>query len=86
MINLAHRIDRSNVDVLRTIGNYLAKKEEYTLASHLFQSINDIRALINMHVDAALWNDVNFYLRFINFLNVLIFLSHYVLLVPYLKK
>ncbi|OZC11066.1 WD domain, G-beta repeat protein [Onchocerca flexuosa] len=57
LINLAHRIDRSNVDVLRTIGNYLAKKGEYTLASHLFQSINDIRALINMYVDAALWND-----------------------------
>uniref|UniRef100_A0A8R1TUJ1 Intraflagellar transport protein 122 homolog n=1 Tax=Onchocerca volvulus TaxID=6282 RepID=A0A8R1TUJ1_ONCVO len=57
LINLAHRIDRSNVDVLRTIGNHLAKKGEYTLASHLFQSINDIRALINMYVDAALWND-----------------------------
>ncbi|VIO86943.1 Uncharacterized protein BM_BM3532 [Brugia malayi] len=57
LINLAHRIDRSNVDVLRIIGNYLAKKEEYTLASQLFQSINDIHALINMYVDAELWND-----------------------------
>ncbi|EJD73786.1 hypothetical protein LOAG_18816 [Loa loa] len=57
LINLAHRIDRSNVDVLRTIGNYLAKKEEYTLASQLFQSINDIHALVNMYVGAAIWND-----------------------------
>uniref|UniRef100_A0AAF5PHL4 Intraflagellar transport protein 122 homolog n=3 Tax=Wuchereria bancrofti TaxID=6293 RepID=A0AAF5PHL4_WUCBA len=57
LINLAHRIDRSNVDVLRMIGNYLAKKKEYTLASQLFQSINDIHALINMYVGAELWND-----------------------------
>ncbi|KAL3982366.1 WD domain G-beta repeat family protein [Acanthocheilonema viteae] len=70
LIKLAHRIDRNNVDVLRTIGNYLAKKEEYTLASHLFQSINDIHALLNMYVDAALWNDISFYSRFINFLSM----------------
>ncbi|VDK84326.1 unnamed protein product, partial [Litomosoides sigmodontis] len=57
LINLSHRIDRSNVDVLRTIGKYLAKKEQYTFASHLFQSINDITSLITMYVDAALWND-----------------------------
>lgn len=58
-----HRMDRSDVDALRTIGAYLVRKEEYTLASQLFISINDIRALINMHVTAAHWNDVSlFYL------------------------
>uniref|UniRef100_A0A915PHM5 Intraflagellar transport protein 122 homolog n=1 Tax=Setaria digitata TaxID=48799 RepID=A0A915PHM5_9BILA len=57
LISFTHRIDQNNVDVLRTVANYLAKKGEYTVASSLFQSINDIPALINMHVDAALWND-----------------------------
>lgn len=48
--------------MLRKIGNYLAKKGKYTLASQLFQSINDIRSIINMYVDAALWDDVSIYL------------------------
>ncbi|VDM96734.1 unnamed protein product, partial [Thelazia callipaeda] len=56
LINLSHHIDGSNVDLLHTIANYLGRKNEYTLASQLYQSINDIRSSINMYVEAKLWN------------------------------
>ncbi|VDM24258.1 unnamed protein product [Toxocara canis] len=57
LVNLMYRMDRSDVESLRTIGAYLVRKGEYTLASQLFLSINDMRALINMHVNASHWTD-----------------------------
>ncbi len=55
---MMRRLDRGEVDLLRRIGAYLVSKQEYTLASQLFLSLNDIKALINMHIAAQQWNDV----------------------------
>lgn len=56
------RLDRSETDLLRTIGTYLVKKKEYMVAAQLFLSMNDIQSLVAMHVEAKHWNDVSFLL------------------------
>lgn len=56
------RLDRSETDLLRTIGKYLVKKKEYMVAAQLFLSMNDIQSLVAMHVEAKHWNDVSFLL------------------------
>lgn len=57
-MNLMHRINRSDVDILREIGFYMAEKKEYTVATQVFRSINDIRSLLKMHVNVGQWDDV----------------------------
>ncbi|VDD89863.1 unnamed protein product [Enterobius vermicularis] len=57
ILSLMRRLDRSETDLLRTIGTYLVKKKEYMVAAQLFLSMNDIQSLVAMHVEAKHWND-----------------------------
>ncbi|KAI1715469.1 intraflagellar transport protein like protein [Ditylenchus destructor] len=57
VINAARKLDRSEANLLREIGNYLAKKREFTAATTIFNRINDVKSIINMHMNAGHWED-----------------------------
>ncbi|KAI1724928.1 intraflagellar transport protein like protein [Ditylenchus destructor] len=57
VINAARKLDRSEANLLREIGNYLAKKGEFTAATTIFNRINDVKSIINMHMNAGHWED-----------------------------
>ncbi|CAD5225649.1 unnamed protein product [Bursaphelenchus xylophilus] len=59
ILQMATRLDRSDANVIREIGNYLADKGEYTIAAGLFGQIGDIRSIAMMHVKAENWEDVS---------------------------
>ncbi|CEF71315.1 Intraflagellar transport protein 122 homolog [Strongyloides ratti] len=58
VIQTLRKINKGNTELLRTIGYYLIKKEEFNVASTIFTSINDVRSLLNMHIAARQWDDV----------------------------
>uniref|UniRef100_A0A0N4ZE90 Intraflagellar transport protein 122 homolog n=1 Tax=Parastrongyloides trichosuri TaxID=131310 RepID=A0A0N4ZE90_PARTI len=57
IIQTLRKVDKSDTELLRTIGYYLIKKQEFVVASNIFQSINDVRSLLNMHIAARQWDD-----------------------------
>ena len=56
--NAARKLDRSDANLLREIGQFMARKGEFTQAATIFQRINDIRAIVQMHVQSEHWEDV----------------------------
>uniref|UniRef100_A0A915D5G1 Intraflagellar transport protein 122 homolog n=1 Tax=Ditylenchus dipsaci TaxID=166011 RepID=A0A915D5G1_9BILA len=57
VINAARKLDRSEANLLREIGTFLAKKGEFTAASTIFTRINDVKSIIGMHMSAGHWED-----------------------------
>uniref|UniRef100_A0AC35U6Z2 Intraflagellar transport protein 122 homolog n=1 Tax=Rhabditophanes sp. KR3021 TaxID=114890 RepID=A0AC35U6Z2_9BILA len=57
VISTWRKIDKSDGELLRTIAEYLIKKNEYTLATTIYTVINDIVAIMEMHVEAGHWED-----------------------------
>ncbi|TMS38549.1 hypothetical protein L596_005248 [Steinernema carpocapsae] len=57
VLQLMRRMEKSDIDNMRKIGEYLVRKGEYQIASQLYISINDIRSLIKMHIAANQWDD-----------------------------
>ncbi|CAD5218534.1 unnamed protein product [Bursaphelenchus okinawaensis] len=57
ILQMATRLDRSDANVIREIGNYLAAKGEFTIAAGLFGQIGDIISIAMMHVKAENWED-----------------------------
>lgn len=59
VLQVANRLDRSDANLIRVIGNYLASKGEFTVAATLFSQIGDIKSIAQMHVNAEHWDDVS---------------------------
>ncbi|KAK0399989.1 hypothetical protein QR680_003303 [Steinernema hermaphroditum] len=57
ILQLMRKMEKSDVDGMRKIGEYLVKKGEYQIAAQLYISINDIKSLIKMHISAGQWDD-----------------------------
>ncbi|KAH7729605.1 WD-repeat protein 10 [Aphelenchoides avenae] len=57
ILNAARKLDRSEANLLREIGNYLARKGEYAAAANYFHQINDTKSIVLMHVNAEHWED-----------------------------
>lgn len=64
VLQLVNRLDRSDANLIREIGRYLEKKEEFTIASNLYTQIGDIRSIALMHANAEHWEDVSFHVPF----------------------
>ncbi|CAK5048570.1 unnamed protein product [Meloidogyne enterolobii] len=62
--NAARKLDKSDANLLREIGQFMAKNGEYIQATSIFQRINDLRSIIQMHAlalinrNSSLSNDV----------------------------
>ena len=52
------KLDRSDLDTLRKLANYFIQKNDYSLAAKIYTSINDIKSMVDMHVNAGHWTDV----------------------------
>ncbi|KAI6240597.1 hypothetical protein M3Y99_00428900 [Aphelenchoides fujianensis] len=57
ILQLATRLDRSDSNLIREIGAYLANKGEFTVAANLYTQIGDIRSIALMHANAEHWED-----------------------------
>ncbi|KAF7635241.1 hypothetical protein Mgra_00005356 [Meloidogyne graminicola] len=57
VVNAARKLDRSDANLLREIGQFMAKNGEYIQATSIFQKINDIKSIIQMHINAENWDD-----------------------------
>ncbi|WKY05247.1 hypothetical protein Q1695_005901 [Nippostrongylus brasiliensis] len=56
-INVMRKLERSDVDSLRRLAAYFIRKSEFGLAGRIYGSINDIKAMAQMHVAAGHWTD-----------------------------
>ncbi|CAD6191210.1 unnamed protein product [Caenorhabditis auriculariae] len=56
-IDIMRKLDRSDLDTIRKLASYFVRKNEFGLASRLFGSINDTKAIVEMHVNAGHWTD-----------------------------
>ncbi|PAV77093.1 hypothetical protein WR25_12873 [Diploscapter pachys] len=56
-INVMRKLDRSDLDTLRKLANYFIQKNDYSLAAKIYTSINDIKSMVDMHVNAGHWTD-----------------------------
>ncbi|KAI6231946.1 hypothetical protein M3Y95_00435200 [Aphelenchoides besseyi] len=57
VLQLANRLDRSDSNLIREIGAYLAEKGEFTVAANLYTQIGDVRSIAMMHANAEHWED-----------------------------
>lgn len=44
---------------MKKLSAYFIRKHEFGLASRIFQSINDMKSIVDMHVNAGHWTDVS---------------------------
>uniref|UniRef100_A0A8R1EG47 Intraflagellar transport protein 122 homolog n=2 Tax=Caenorhabditis japonica TaxID=281687 RepID=A0A8R1EG47_CAEJA len=56
-IEISHRIDKSDLESMKKLAAYFIRKHEFGLASKIFQSINDTKSIVDMHVNAGHWTD-----------------------------
>lgn len=68
------KLDRSDTDSLRKLAGYFVKKVclllktgysqgDYNVASKIYQSMNDMKSLVHMHVTAGQWSDVGYFFK-----------------------
>lgn len=58
MIDLARKLDKADREALSRAAMHLTKMEQYPFAAEVYSKMGDIRALINLHVEAKHWEDV----------------------------
>uniref|UniRef100_A0A1I7UIF5 Intraflagellar transport protein 122 homolog n=2 Tax=Caenorhabditis tropicalis TaxID=1561998 RepID=A0A1I7UIF5_9PELO len=56
-IEISHKIDKSDLETMKKLSTYFIRKHEFGLASRIFQSINDMKSIVDMHVNAGHWTD-----------------------------
>ncbi|CAI4224555.1 unnamed protein product [Auanema sp. JU1783] len=56
-INLMRKLDRGDMETLRSLAGYFVKKGEYSMASKIYTSLSDTKAIILMHIHAGHWTD-----------------------------
>nr|XP_034307390.1 intraflagellar transport protein 122 homolog isoform X7 [Crassostrea gigas] len=57
MIDLARKLDKADREALSRAAMHLTKMEQYPFAAEVYSKMGDIRALINLHVEAKHWED-----------------------------
>ena len=57
IVNAAGKIDRSEAELLREIGQFLSNRGEYAAASAIFTKINDTKSIVNMFIHAGKWEE-----------------------------
>lgn len=58
LIDLARKLDKADREALSRAAVHLTKMEQYPFAAEVYSKMGDIRALINLHVEAKHWEDV----------------------------
>ncbi|PIC32819.1 hypothetical protein B9Z55_013017 [Caenorhabditis nigoni] len=56
-IEISHKIDKSDLETMKKLSSYFIRKHEFGLASRIFQTINDMKSIVDMHVNAGHWTD-----------------------------
>ncbi|KAF1756874.1 hypothetical protein GCK72_013328 [Caenorhabditis remanei] len=56
-IEISHKIDKGDLETMKKLSSYFIRKHEFGLASRIFQSINDMKSIVDMHVNAGHWTD-----------------------------
>ena len=59
MIDLARKLDKADREALSRAAMHLTKMEQYSFAAEVYSKMGDIKALINLHVEAKHWEDVS---------------------------
>ncbi|XP_078340376.1 intraflagellar transport protein 122 homolog isoform X6 [Crassostrea virginica] len=57
MIDLARKLDKADREALSRAAMHLTKMEQYSFAAEVYSKMGDIKALINLHVEAKHWED-----------------------------
>ncbi|XP_061187801.1 intraflagellar transport protein 122 homolog isoform X4 [Saccostrea echinata] len=57
MIDLARKLDKADREALSRAAMHLTKMEQYPFAAEVYSKMGDIKALINLHVEAKHWED-----------------------------
>uniref|UniRef100_A0A1I7WIQ5 Pentatricopeptide repeat-containing protein n=1 Tax=Heterorhabditis bacteriophora TaxID=37862 RepID=A0A1I7WIQ5_HETBA len=55
------KLNRSDLESLRKLAGYFVQKGDYSLASRIYGSINDTKAMVQMYVRAGHWTDVDIF-------------------------
>lgn len=66
MIDLARKLDKADREALSRAAMHLTKMEQYPFAAEVYSKMGDIRALINLHVEAKHWEDVRSLFHLLN--------------------
>ncbi|EGT35625.1 hypothetical protein CAEBREN_28014 [Caenorhabditis brenneri] len=56
-IEISHKIDKGDLETMKKLSTYFIRKHEFGLASRIFQSMNDMKSIVDMHVEAGHWTD-----------------------------
>lgn len=59
LIDVARRLDKADRESLIKCATYLKNLEQYGYAAEVYNKMGDIKALINLHVEARHWDDVS---------------------------
>ncbi|KAI0240368.1 intraflagellar transport 122 [Lamellibrachia satsuma] len=57
MIDVARKLDKADREALARCALYLKKMEQYAYASEIYMKMADMKALVNLHVEAKHWDD-----------------------------